>query len=216
MYFFRYTCNLSDVNIWNEETEVDDLIGDHLDGYSESKVSAVWISDTTDYIPVGIGRKLPELKEFMVNNSKLKLLKRSNFKDMPNLSELTVSKNGLQACPGDILFDLPNLSKFDAADNKLKTLEGYMFQNNPLLRKVNLAANELEFLPEELFNNNKLLEEISFQNNKLATILTDFRNFEDIKIVRLNHNTCIDKDFIQSIDDNWTGFLDILILQCSG
>lgn len=207
------------MNVTNENSEVRLFTGTHLTGYDASNVSEVWFwSGTFEYIPDGIGQKFKYLEKFWVGyddrNLGLKVLRRSNFKDMDLLWYLDVKFNNVESVDEDTLRDLPNLKWFVIRNNKLKTLHKDTFQRNFKLKNVIADSNRIEFLHNDLFKNNALLEEASFKDNKLTTISTDFTQLKFVKKIDFHGNNCIDK----ALEDvnNVTEFQTLLLYQCNG
>lgn len=206
------------MNVTNENYEVGSFTGTHLTGYAAQNVSEVWFwYGTLEYIPYGIGQKFKYLEKFWVSyddrNLGLKLLRRSNFRDMELLWSLDVKFNNVESVDEDTLRDLPNLKYFVINNNKLKQLHKNTFQKNFKLQHVNANSNRLEVLHNDLFKNNALLEEASFKNNKLTMISTDFTHLTFIKKIDFHGNNCIDK----ALEDvnNVTEFQTLLMYQCN-
>lgn len=219
MNFCSYKCSSWGVNVTDENSEVGSITGTHRTGYTAQNVSEVWFwTGTLDYIPYGIGQKFKYLQKFWVGyddrNLGLKLLRRSNFKDMELLWYLDVKFNNVESVDEDTLRDLPNLKYFIVKNNKLKTLQKNTFQKNFQLKVVNADTNQLESLPDDLFKSNALLEEVSFKNNNLKMISIDFTQLKLIKQIDLRGNMCID----QALEDvnGVTEYQTLLMHQCNG
>lgn len=218
MNFSSYKCSSWGVNVTDENYEVGLITGTHASGYDTQNVSEVWFwTGTLEYIPYGIGQKFKNLEKFWVGyedrNLGLKLLRRSNFKDMDKLWYLDVKYSNVETVDEDTLRDLPNLKYFVIHNNKLRNLFKDTFQKNFKLKHVNANSNELEYLHRDLFKNNALLEEAFFGNNKLKTISIEFTELKFIKKIDFHNNNCIDKSLEDVRSD--VAELQTMLHQCS-
>lgn len=193
-----YTCAILDASAYVENLEIEAFNGHHLSGNTDRSVIQIWFwQGTVAYIPDGIGLMFKHLEKFLIGfhnqNLGLKMIKRSNFKNMKSLTLIQLHESYVETLDEDTLWDIPNLEVFMLIDSHLKVLPEKLFEKNSRLRQVNVTSNEIEYLPKDLFKHNPRIAEVYFGNNKLRSIYIDFNELKAMRIIDLLKNSCIDK-----------------------
>lgn len=189
----EYTCNVTELEIVEVDIPIQKVVGDHHEGKSNYEVLQVFIDElTVNYLPAGVAHLFPNLKAFIVQDSGLRRVERSNFRNMHSLNALLLSYNKLAEIPGDTFADLAQLEFLSLAMNQLTALSDRSFGGLAKLKRLHLHENLLERIENSTFSSNENLEVIWLQGNKLkfisAAFLMPVRNPTE---VFLGSNVCI-------------------------
>lgn len=147
-----------------------------------------------------IGSKFKNLKNFWVENSKLKFINRNSLKALSNLTILSFSLNEIEEIPEDSFVDLIQLEYLWIHNNKIVKLEENLFQSLKKLKVIDMRNNFIETLPEKIFAKNQKLKTINFENNSLKSIKADLTNHKRLKWFVLKRNKCIDVSYCKAYD----------------
>lgn len=178
------------MNVTNENTEVEVIVGSHPKGFSNARITEMMIPEgTLHYIPGGIMQVYPNLKSLKVQAVNLKKLTRSSFKELKSLETFHLYFNPLEVFHEDTFSDLPNLTDVNIWGSWYQGFEENLFQNNARLKNVEFSNNRLENLPKDFFQNNELLEVINLNFNELKAIDENvFEKNPNLREVYLNGN----------------------------
>ncbi len=129
--------------------------------------------NTVDFIPEAVYRQFSKLKEILIENSNMPILKNGFFSD-----------------------PFRNLQFVLLGDNKLHTIEDRAFSALPKLKYVGIYNNELETINSKIFANNANLEVVRIFRNKIKSLNPNiFRNLNKLKVLDLESNECVNMDF---------------------
>lgn len=112
--------------------------------------------DNLEKLPANIGSNFPDLEEFVVKNSKLKILTSEDLKNMPNLKELDLSHNLLTA------------------------VSIGLFQNNPAIEKINLENNKIHSANTRAFDGLRKLISVNLKHNGCVDELFEYQTISQI------------------------------------
>jgi len=213
---FGYKCWAHDFNIRKENTEVTSFTGLHNSLKTDDDVSVIQFRNATmHYIPNGIGKLFKNLSEFLLRqNLGLKVLRRSNFKDMKKLYAISIYDNEVETIDEDSFYDLPNLYTFYLINNKLKVISEKLFEKNVELTVLDLSNNKLESLPRNLFKTNVKLIFVSFYSNRLKVIETEFGSLNILGIT-FGENDCITTSQYTTSSEKFKDFQSLVRANCS-
>lgn len=221
-FFFNrkpYICS-GQIKVMSDNINVISTIGEHLESKSNNDVSFLDLNSRHShkirdihYIPNDLGKLFPSLKILYIQNCKLKVLSRKNFKNMNKLSTISLTKNQIEHIDPDTFHDLPMLFSLRLNRNKLSTLSNDLFIHAPRLKHVIFGNNLLEDFESSIFDSNKNLKSLDLSYNKLNTIFINFPEFKDLQLVDLRGNQCINDIFLTSKSLN--NFQDSIKKNCT-
>lgn len=192
--FRAYSCIAVDVDILVANQKFAKLFGKHVKWFHEKHVIDVSITNqTTVYLADGIGLLFTQLKQLEVVSSKLRFIKRQNFKSMPNLLDLRLDRNEIEMIFSDTFWDLGQLEWLSLSGNRIKILTEGMMIMSPKLLWFTANDNLLEYFDGSLFQNNPELEAITLRGNRLAIVRINITEFANMLFLDLRRNVCIDK-----------------------
>lgn len=196
-----YSCIAIDVQILVANQKFGKLIGKHAPHQQNKHVYDVLITNQTAlYFADDIGLIFTQLKQLEVISSKLKFIKRRNFKNMPNLVDLRLDKNEIETIFSDTFWDLEQLEWLSLSGNKLKVLTEGLTLMSPKLLWFTANDNRIEFFDGNFFQNNSNLEAITLNGNLLAIVRINITKFENLKFLDLRQNICIN-ELARTVDD---------------
>jgi len=144
---------------------VQDVSGQHLNGYSNENVKSLGISRArTIYMPRGL----------------------ENF--FKNLISIDIYKVGLSEVHREDLKPYKNLKFLSFADNKLKHLEEDLFMYNPNLEVILLYRNQISSVGP-VFNNLNKVRSINFDGNECSSGSEDNKNLIGV-LIRTIYENC--------------------------
>lgn len=169
--------------------------------FHEKHVIDVSITNQTAvYLADGIGLVFTQLKQLEVISSKLRFLKRQNFRNLPNLLDLRLDKNEIEMIFSDTFWDLEQLEWLSLSGNRIKVLtEGMTIMSQKLLW-FTANDNELVYFDGSFFQNNPDLEAVTLSGNRLAIIQFNTSKLRNLIFLDLRRNVCIDK-LARSVED---------------
>ncbi len=100
-----------------------------------------------------------------------------------------------------IFQNLRKLEVLDLCRNLIDHLDENTFSHCEKLRTLFFHKNDLELLPKNLFRNNKQLLYVNLSQHKLVHIPVKLFAHTSVGALMLGLNVCIDKTFIQGVDD---------------
>jgi len=172
---FGYICELRNIYYDHMNTSFP-ITGRHLDGKSDSDVSAVIFTDSKlTKIPSEIARKF-ELIETLI-----------------------AKQTGIDRVDEKTLENCGTLKHIDLSENKISALADEAFETCANLTSVKLSNNLLSSLPAKVFHQNLNLESIILDSNKIASI--DPCNnairyqLKKLQLLSLNKNVCVSNSY---------------------
>lgn len=142
------------------------------------------------------------LEDLSLNNCKFEGLSEKTFWNLKKLRKLSLSSTELKSIPSQIFCDLTSLEELDLSHNLITSLHGSTFGCLANLKQIRLHSNQLDKLPAELFVNNLKLEVVQFSANLLSVIEVDFTRLTKLRVLELDHNTCIKEWFVDGRSDS--------------
>lgn len=150
-------------------------------------------NQTAVYLADDIGLIFSQVKQFEVISSKLKFIRRRNFKNMPNLLDLRLDKNEIETIYSDTFWDLKKLEWLSLSGNRLKVLTEGLTIMSPKLLWFTANDNQIEYFDANFFQNNLDLEAITLNGNLLTIVRINITQFEKLKFLDLRRNICINE-----------------------
>lgn len=223
-----YTCSLQPFVIENQDQTLE-IVGDHVDGFTHQDVTRVYFTSGTNisHVLTEIFVAFENLVDFSMLSIGLPLIQSGAFSDAGNLIVLSINDNLLTELENDTFATLPRLAHLDLGQNLIQTihpnafntlvsLENLYLGNNrlqnlhadtfnqlPVLRSIFLNINPLRTIEGRLFANNPRLQQVFMYSSEVHAIGSDFLdNLEQLSIIDLRENDCIDAAF--SIDEDNT------------
>lgn len=130
------------------------------------------------FLPKQIGEKISNLKELVVVNCGLTVIRDFHFKHMKKLKMLRLNDNKITLIELEAFNDLGNVEELDLQKNMIETLHKSLFGSMNKLEKLYLNHNKIKFLHPKTFN---------IPSGKLSYL-------------NLESNVCINEDYFA---ENW-------------
>jgi hypothetical protein len=188
----------------------------HKKGYQE--LLEIWFQGL-ETIPNEIFNTFPNLNFVSVRGTNMTKLEASCFQNATKLSKAWISENNLIRLNSSTFIGAPNLEYLSLTSNRIKMLHKKTFKGLPKLKALYLRINELEILDKNIFTSLKSLEVLDLSSNKLSTLNfnlmynekinkisflhnkiysinpTIFDNKENLDLVDVMDNECVDTEF---------------------
>ncbi|KAG4077910.1 hypothetical protein HA402_013844 [Bradysia odoriphaga] len=167
-----------------------------------------------------------------LTSNRLETLPRHLFKNNLVLQAVSVVDNRLSSIDEDFFEKNGMLLGVDFGSNRIRSVPRKLFRNNSRLRSVIFRNNSIAAIDEDLFMKNERLYNVAFPFNKLerlhrnvfrkASLLNifdmsannlkivdvDFTEFEQIRVIGLLVNNCIDAVYMkENLDSNAEDFV---------
>lgn len=183
-----YTCRALKFNNEDENGKVVEVVGEHLDGNSNSNVEALIMDGKLKFLPTNLNEIFKNLVRIEVTNSKLEKIKKDNFNGL-NLEVLKLSKNRLKFIDSDALEGQQSLTKISLDRNKIENLPDEIFSYTTQLETLRLENNNLKVLSENLLQNLPNLKEFVISDNKIKKITAEtFKNNKNLETLDVSNN----------------------------
>jgi Leucine-rich repeat (LRR) protein len=154
-------------------------------------------------------RNLRKLETLRLENGEILKIRRDSFDDLENLRVLDLNKNLLNSLTPELFRQLRNLEDLNISENSIEEINPRLFYNLKNLKFLNADKNKFFSIPADAFYYNRKLKKISFSENNLRFIdKMVFNGLNEIQVVNLNKNDCIDKEY--SIKEMRNGFVGSL------
>lgn len=137
-------------------------------------------------------------------NNSLTTLDEALFETNVNLTAASFSANRIESLPRKLFRNNPLLDIIDFRNNSLTTLHDHLFEYNGKLRTVSFASNRLELIQRNLFENNLLLQWLDLLNNRIKVVDMKFDEYQHLRLIDLNLNTCVNAKYIRQNNRNTT------------
>lgn len=216
----NYSCISIYIDYKKSSTEPINVVGNHLNEYSNTDVVSVFILhrkvefipfeffkqfSSTEYLIISNQLKeindksfqgASELKEIIATGNLLKSLEANIFQSSPNLIKLFLDSNFIRTVNEKSFANLQDLEMLHLGKNSILTLPKDIFFDLKNLKILMLNSNRLERLESGLFQNNLKLEIVIMSNNKIGIVSPDlFNNLNSFNYIDLSWNTCISMSF---------------------
>lgn len=140
------------------------------------------------YIPHGMFRYFPNIREFDISNSQIESIQR-NFEGAKNLVFLIISNNNITELGASLFVDAPTLTVVDFSYNRIKTINKFAFAEARSLSRLVFSHNNISELNERLFKDLRFLDQIFLDYNQIETIPIDlFSSNVLLQKIILNNN----------------------------
>lgn len=209
--FSPYTCNLSIQN--PEGFQFDSVDGEHYPGQSDEDVTILWaLNQNTLNIPRIICNQFPNLVNFSIINSQVRVLSSESFEGCQNVERVVLYNNQIQEIPEQSFSAAGNLRVLDINNNQLTTLHVNSFTGTQL-ESLNLNFNQFEtFNTEWLESINETLTTFDIMSNRLQELQPGaFGNLGNLRSLNLGTNF-----FTDLPGDVFIGLLNLQILFLHG
>lgn len=132
------------------------------------------------------------------SGNSVKFIPSSLFVLFPKLERLFFNTDqGLEIIQPESLSKAANLKVFYVFNNNVKILEKHLFLGSPLLEHINLEMNQIETIHRETFYKLDSLKLLFLHGNKIMNLNpVTFMNNENLSVLDLTINACINKKFI--------------------
>lgn len=173
---------------------------------SNSKLKEIYL-ETVGSIPWNLFANI-SLIEFVHLKTTATELDALTFASNFRLKLIWISSKSITFLPWNMF---ENNWKLEAITLKLQLseIDERTFARNTKLKVLSMNGNRLEFLPRDLFSNNFLLERIHLGGNKLKIIGIDFRNLENVRLINLSNNDCVNSKYFAFSDiDKFQSVID--------
>ncbi len=212
-----YSCNLVPISMDESgNITIDRSEYIHKKGYQE--LLEIWFQGL-ETIPNEIFNTFPNLNFVSVRGTNMTKLEASCFQNATKLSKAWISENNLIRLNSSTFIGAPNLEYLSLTSNRIKMLHKKTFKGLPKLKALYLRINELEILDKNIFTSLKSLEVLDLSSNKLSTLNfnlmyneklnkisflhnkiysinpTIFDNKENLDLVDVMDNECVDTEF---------------------
>lgn len=122
-----YVCTVTSMNITNR-CKAKVFIGKHEEGKSNQDVTSLIFEDATvHYLPSGLHKSFPQLKELHVHQCGLKEISPSELIGLGELEVLSIRKNEVTSLPDDLFVHTRKLKSADFFGNKLECMSSRLF-----------------------------------------------------------------------------------------
>jgi Leucine-rich repeat (LRR) protein len=187
----NYQCKFRNINYAND-SEPFKIIGEHLPGYDDTKVTHVEVKGSNFYsVPMEIFDKFPSLNLLYFDHANLKNLDKP-FRNCQNLQFFSAMDNKVKYLPK--VFDAcKNLKVIYMRQNEISTVDADVFKELTVLYQVSLDGNKLEEIPKNLFETNLNMLFLSLSETQLRSILdVQFKQLKQLNWIYLHDNNLID------------------------
>lgn len=156
----------------------------------EVKELLCWEQDWR-FLPKNIGYVFPNLRKLAARGLNIKLIERSNFKNMENLEILNIKQNLIEQLPPDCFEDLRKLVEINISENRLNAIHAIhakTFIHNPSLKLIDLSWNEIQ--PTELKNlRNTNVQFLDMYGTHIKSIPFDaFDGLPNLKVIEFSES----------------------------
>lgn len=196
-----YTCTLSDVVILNP-TDVLEIVGLHLPGYTDADVQAVnHERSTIAFFNGEILRHFVNLRQIQIGDQGLREFGPNAFDVCPNLEELVIGlERQVTTFPSQMLRNCEKLQTFVAVLNDLMHIPGDLFGMTRNLVEFNVGSNQLMSIPENLLQNMTNLRIFSIGSNLISQISPNLlRNAVNLEEFLGSGNRFMDQQVIVNV-----------------
>jgi Leucine-rich repeat (LRR) protein len=199
-----YACQAHDLVVTGTNEKISSIDGKHGDEKTNADVERFEIfRQKVFFLPTGIKKFFPLLKELIVNMSKLREIERKSFDNMTTLEVVLMSNNRIYSISEDTFYDLIELKVLKLSQNQLKSLPLNLLIRQKKLEVFNIVHNQVNEIPKGFFKNNLELTKIWVAKNNLTVIDTaDMFNMKKLDEVKLNENVCIDEFYKEIKQEN--------------
>lgn len=149
-----YTCR-PQVIFMGQQTTLDYVWGDHLDGFNDSSVKALNIENIRlNLIPKDITKFFPNLIVLRWMNADLDHISANDLQPFPNLVALMLNQDFLTSLDGDLFRHTQLLEYIDLSENAIENVGSDLLTSLTHLKEVNFldnaCINELAATPQAL------------------------------------------------------------------
>lgn len=157
----------------------------------------------------------PYLKEIIVVDNKIPKLENGSFQGLVDLKLLLLINNKIESIESAAFYGLHKLKVLWITHNHFTALDPTTFSSLVHLKQLIIRHNFLTRIDGELFSCNSQLQQLILNDNKICQIDPTFiDNLDDLEVVKLKNNFCIDKDFVEVDEKIYKRDLRALLDEC--
>lgn len=189
-----YACSPKNLTVLTEDTQLVQASGKHEEHKTNDDVIILHIKDQqTRFLPVELSKIFSNLLFYMIENSGVERMSRTNLKDLRKLKYFILNSNPLRAIHRDLFYDLADLEVLSLKNNQIEDLDSRTFVHNTKLEILSLNNNKIRSLDGSIFVNNLCLKRIHVNSNLLTFIGLDLlKPLMKLDQLIFDNNTCID------------------------
>ncbi|XP_037043639.1 connectin-like [Bradysia coprophila] len=163
-----------------------------------------FVSNLLEMLPANLLKNIFSLTLVDFKNNLLTTIDETLFETNGNLTAASFASNRIESLPRNLFRNNSLLDIVYFRNNSLTALNDNLFEKNEKLKSVSFASNRLALLQRNLFKNNLLLRWIDFSNNTLKDIYMDFDEFQQLRLIDLTLNNCVNAKFVRQTNRNPT------------
>jgi Leucine-rich repeat (LRR) protein len=177
------------------------VIGDHIGSRKNEDVEGISFNNLKIYqIPRNIHRFFSNLKTLTISSCGLKNISKQDFFGLKLLKHLTLNGNLIASLPNNLFENTPVIEAISMYGNKIELIGPNVFDSLKNLKYVNLKMNVNIDVCCKDYNGTSIeqLKTIINENcqPKVLVEISDFFDFEDIKIFDESHEILEDYSFL--------------------
>jgi BspA type Leucine rich repeat region (6 copies)/Leucine rich repeat len=188
-----YQCAVRDLIIDQPGYSVTRIIGMHAQGFGAQNVKGVLIVDQKmSYLPQKVSKHLMNVEEFLITNSGMKGIYKSDFSGFKILRKLVITKNNLKLIENGVFDSLLALEYIDLSENKITAVPTELFFKISMFTHINLSRNEISILSKNFIKRTKRIKYFNISTNSLTIVPKEiFYNIKAAKYIDFTSNTCM-------------------------
>lgn len=180
----------------SRDSQIVEVSGLHKSGHSDSDVLTVYaFNSVSPYMPKMLGVVFPNLKTILMTKTNLRLIEFRDFKYMKKLQKLYLPENQIEKVSFCTFRYADNIEVIDLSGNRIMELPGDIFANLRNLQQLMANDNLIENIEAGLFRGNPNLRKVSMHSNNISVVEVNFMKIEDIELVDLRFNRCVNLSF---------------------
>lgn len=223
----EYSCKLYDVEVLDESRKII-ISGQHLDGNSDDDVKFLFIENSnTPFMIQELFNTFFNIERLRIRNCQLQSINipeavqlKVLFLQGNNIPQITNKMFAGQRQLDELKFEFANIKGIDEdAFEGHETIRGLDFTGNQItellpktfhslknLTYLDFAQNNITRIDDELLAQNTNLYALYFNYNEISEISARFAEAfkSNLKFLYLRQNICIDKDFEDIEEADWT------------
>lgn len=169
----KYCCVVEALSVDNQTSTVTSISGTHTSArMSDKSVQTLTIENiqTFQYFTSDLFAKFSDLRNLIVHNSSLELLRVGDFEFAANLANVHIAHNPLRRLPNFAFYGASKLKSLNLRNNRIRIIESDAFASIFYLKYLVLSYNEIKSLNVDLFRDLTYLEELSLSGNQIMHI----------------------------------------------
>lgn len=191
-----YGCNIKNLVVSSRDTEIVEVSGSHKSGHSDSDVHTLFaFNSVSPYMPKTLGFVFPNLKTILMTKTSLHMIEFRDFKNLKKLQRLYLPENQIEKVSFCTFRYADNIEVIDLSGNRIIELPEDVFANLHNLHQFIANDNHIAHIEAGLFRGNPNLRKVSLHTNNISVVEVNFMKIEDIELVDLRFNSCVNLSF---------------------